>query len=121
MPSRAALAAVLAAIAALGVACGKPPPSELSPRANAAVAAFEGDVRATISLDDRIGPTYGDLLDSSRAVIALARTDPDAVYRPPGGGRPETLRQVLASAALRLASYEPALTARLVRALDDVS
>lgn len=121
MRSRIALAAAVVATASLGVACGHRPTPELSRQANAAVTRFEGDVEATVSLDDRIGPTYGDLLHSADAVIALARTSPDALYRPPAGGSRETMRQVLSAAALRLASYEPALAARLVRVLDELS
>jgi hypothetical protein len=120
--SRMALAAVLSAAALGASGCGQRIAPELSPQANATVATFEEDVRATISLDDRLfGPTYGDLLQSLDAVIALARTNPDAAYRPPAGRGSETMRQVLAAAALRLASYEPALAARLVRVLDEVS
>jgi hypothetical protein len=96
---------------------GGSPPRQLSPRDAQKVASFEADLRATTSLDDRLGPTYGDFIRSLNTVIELARSHPNALY-PGGRWRRQTLRSVLLDAALRLAPSEPALSAKLMRTVE---
>ena len=123
---RAATIALLAVLLGLGasVAVGlfagrEHPRATLSSQDAVRLAAFERDVRASVSLDDRIsGPTYGQLLAASDLAIALFRAKPDAIYRSRAGRGPRTVRQVLAAAAFRLAPYEPDLTTKLVRAVE---
>jgi len=99
----------------LVAACGGGGDTELSPGDRVVVAGFELDVAATV-LD---GSRYGQLLDSVDAVIDLARSNPDAIYRTEAGGpRERTMRQVLSDAASTLAPYQPALAAKLDRAVE---
>jgi hypothetical protein len=83
------------------------------------VALFEADLRATLSLDDRIpAPTYGHFLHSVDAVIAVAGSNPDALYVD-GRGRVRTLRRLLLAASLRLGLREPELAAELVQGVEE--
>ena len=95
--------------------CGDRDSTSLSPQAELTVASFERDVRASTSLDDRTsGPSYGELLASLNAVIAVARSNPDALYTRAGQTRARTMSEVLLDAAITLAPYEPGLTRRLI-------
>ena len=116
----AALVAVAASVgSALLVGLGGRQGEALSAQESVRLALFERDVRASVSLDDRIsGPTYGQLLASSEAAIGLLRAKPDAVYTGRARLGRRTVRQVLADAAFRLAPYEPDLTRELVRAVE---
>jgi hypothetical protein len=95
------------------------PSRVLSARDAQKVSVFEANLRATTSLDDRTsGPTYGDFMRSLDSVIAVARSNPGALYRHRHGGT-QTLRRVLLEAVWRLGSFEPDLSEKLVRALEE--
>jgi len=101
----------LAAILGLAAGCGGGDTATLTPDQAVTVAGFNADV-AFVNLD---GSSYGDLLESMDAVIALAREDPDAIYEVEGEQR--TMRQVLSDAASTLQASNPDLAAELDRAV----
>ena len=118
----AVLVAVLVAAGAAGFfvlsrSDGSAAPALSGPDARK-VALFEADLSAMLSLDDRIpAPTYGHFLDSVDAVIAVAASNPDALYVD-GRGRVRTLRRVLVTASVRLGLREPELAAELLQAIE---
>lgn len=116
---RRILAPVVAALATFGTlvfllaGCGGGGSSHLAVQDSATVAGFRLDVARTV-VD---GSGYGDLLESTDAVIALARDDPQAVYQPESTDPALTMRQVLSDAAADLGPYQPDLAAKLDRAV----
>jgi len=106
------LLAVAVFVFAATAGCGGGGEATLNPDQAVTVAGFNADV-AFVDLD---GGSYGDLLDSMDAVIALARENPDAVYETTDGER-TTMRQVLSDAASTLQGSHPDLAAELDRAV----